>query len=70
MGRAFIRDCNGSGAFLKLTRYEARIERTLYRNMEALQRLQAIQEQAADRTQQVKLQNDLTDELTVAVSAA
>jgi hypothetical protein len=40
--RAFLRDCNHTGAFLKLTRYEAGIERGLYRDLQALERLQTI----------------------------
>jgi hypothetical protein len=41
LGRAFMHDCNFSGSFLKLTRYEAGIERAFYRNLQALQRLQS-----------------------------
>ena len=41
LGRAFIRDANGANAFLKLSRYETARERSLYRTMHELQRLQA-----------------------------
>lgn len=40
-GMAFIRDGNGANAFSKLSRYEAGIERSLYRAFHEVQRLQA-----------------------------
>jgi hypothetical protein len=41
LGRTFIRDAEGANAFSKLSRYEAAIERGLYRALHELQRLQA-----------------------------
>ena len=41
VGLAFIRDGNGTDAFSKLSRYESAIERSMYRALHELQRLQA-----------------------------
>ena len=41
LGLSFIRDGNGANAFSKLSRYEAAIERSLYKALHELQRLQA-----------------------------
>lgn len=41
VGLAFIRDGNGADAFSKLSRYESGIERSMYRALHELQRLQA-----------------------------
>ena len=41
LGRTFIRDANLANAFSKLSRYEAAIERSLYKALHELQRLQA-----------------------------
>ena len=41
LGRTFIRDANKANAFSKLSRYEATIERSLYKALHELQRLQA-----------------------------
>jgi hypothetical protein len=41
LGLSFIRDANGANAFSKLSRYEATIERSLYKAQHELQRLQA-----------------------------
>jgi hypothetical protein len=41
LGRTFIRDSDGANAFSKLSRYEATIERSLYKALHELQRLQA-----------------------------
>ena len=40
-GLAFIRDGNGADAFSKLSRYESAIERSMYRALHELQRLQS-----------------------------
>jgi hypothetical protein len=68
LGRAFIHDCKDTGAFLKLTRYEAGIERALYRNLQAFERLQAIGTKGVRRPpvaeQKAKLRNDLAEDLT------
>ena len=41
LGLAFVRGANGADAFSKLSRYEAAIERSLYKALHELQRLQA-----------------------------
>src|SRR5215203_1567604 len=41
LGRTFVRDADGANAFSKLSRYEATIERSLYKALHELQRLQA-----------------------------
>jgi len=41
LGLAFIRDGHGADAFSKLSRYESAIERSMYRALHELQRLQA-----------------------------
>jgi hypothetical protein len=41
LGLAFIRDSQGSDAFSKLARYEAMLERSFYKALHELQRLQA-----------------------------
>ena len=42
IGMAFIREASGDNAFLKLARYETALERSLYRALLELQRLQAV----------------------------
>jgi hypothetical protein len=42
LGLAFVRDANGADAFSKLSRYEASIERSFYKALHELQRLQAV----------------------------
>jgi hypothetical protein len=41
LGRAFVRDADEANAFSKLSRYETNIERSLYKALHELQRLQA-----------------------------
>ena len=41
LGSTFTKDANGANAFSKLSRYETAIERSLYRALHELQRLQA-----------------------------
>jgi hypothetical protein len=41
LGMSFIRDGNGANAFSKLSRYETAIERSLFKALHELQRLQA-----------------------------
>ncbi|HVF02000.1 MAG TPA: hypothetical protein VNA27_11805 [Rubrobacteraceae bacterium] len=41
LGMSFIRDANGANAFSKLSRYETAIERSIYKALHELQRLQA-----------------------------
>ncbi len=62
MGRAFMHDCNHSGSFVKLSRYETAIERALNRNLQTLRTLQAAPKQ--------KLQNEPTEGLNVVQLAA
>jgi len=40
-GQTFVRDASKANAFLKLSRYETTIERSLYKALDELQRLQA-----------------------------
>ena len=40
-GRAFIHDCNNGNSLSNLSRYESRMERSLFRSLHELQRLQA-----------------------------
>lgn len=42
IGMAFVREASGGDAFLKLARYETALERSLYRALLELQRLQAV----------------------------
>ena len=41
LGQTFIRDANKANAFSKLSRYETTLERSLYKTLHELQRLQA-----------------------------
>jgi hypothetical protein len=41
LGFAFVHDADGANAFSKLSRYETAIERSLYKALHELQRLQA-----------------------------
>ncbi len=41
LGRTFIRDAGAANAFSKLSRYETTLERSLYKALHELQRLQA-----------------------------
>jgi hypothetical protein len=41
LGVAFMRDAGGPEALTKLSRYEASIERSLFRNLEELRQLQS-----------------------------
>jgi hypothetical protein len=41
LGHAFVTDANESNAFSKLSRYETAIERSLFKSLHELQRLQA-----------------------------
>jgi hypothetical protein len=42
LGQTFVRDANKANAFSKLSRYETSIERSLYKALHELQRLQAV----------------------------
>jgi hypothetical protein len=48
LGRTFIRDADKANAFSKLSRYETTIERSLYRALHELQRLQATRRTEGD----------------------
>ncbi len=48
LGRTFIRDADEANAFSKLSRYETTIERSLYRALHELQRLQAARRSEED----------------------
>ena len=48
LGRTFIRDANTTNAFSKLSRYETTIERSLYKALHELQRLQAARSAKGD----------------------
>ena len=48
LGRTFIRDADRANAFSKLSRYEAAIERSLYKALHELQRLQAARRAGGD----------------------
>jgi hypothetical protein len=50
LGRTFARDSDSANAFSKLSRYEAAIERSLYRALHELQRLQAARRADGDVT--------------------
>ena len=47
LGRTFVRDADKANAFSKLSSYEAAIERSLYKALHELQRLQAAAEPMA-----------------------
>jgi hypothetical protein len=48
LGRTFARDADKANAFSKLSGYEAAIERSLYKALHELQRLQAARRAAGD----------------------
>jgi hypothetical protein len=48
LGRTFIRDAETTNAFSKLSRYETTIERSLYKALHELQRLQAARSAEGD----------------------
>ena len=48
LGMGFIRDANGANAFSKLSRYETALERSLYKDLHELQRLQAARQTHGD----------------------
>ena len=50
LGESFVRDCRKENALSKLSRYEGAIERSFYRALHELQRLQA-----ARRGQEVRV---------------
>ena len=60
LGLSFIRDGNGANAFSKLSRYEAGIERGLYKALHELQRLQAARRADGDATPPVAIDVDIS----------
>jgi hypothetical protein len=60
LGLTFIRDANGANAFSKLSRYEAAIERSLYKALHELQRLQAARRADGDATPPVAIDVDVS----------
>jgi hypothetical protein len=60
LGRTFIRDANEANAFSKLSRYEATIERSLYKALHELQRLQAARHAEGSVTPPAALEVDIS----------
>lgn len=60
LGLSFIRDANGANAFSKLSRYETAIERSLYRALHELQRLQAARHTKGQVSPLVALEVDIS----------
>ena len=60
LGLTFIRDANGANAFSKLSRYEAAIERSLYKALHELQRLQAARRADGDAPPPVAIDVDIS----------
>jgi len=60
LGRSFIRDANEANAFSKLSRYEAAIERSLYKALHELQRLQAARRAEGSVTPPVAIDVDVS----------
>jgi hypothetical protein len=60
LGRAFIRDANEANAFSKLSRYEATIERSFYKALHELQRLQAARHTEGSVTPPVAIEVDVS----------
>jgi len=60
LGRTFIRDADKTNAFSKLSRYETGIERSLYRALHELQRLQAARRAEGNVTPPVAVDVDVS----------
>jgi hypothetical protein len=60
LGRTFIRDANEANAFSKLSRYETAIERSLYKALHELQRLQAARRANSNVTPPAAIDVDVT----------
>jgi len=61
LGRTFIRDANAANAFSKLSRYETTIERSLYKALHELQRLQAAREAGGSVSPPVAVDVDVSE---------
>ena len=62
LGAAFIRDATTSNALSKLSRYEASLERSLYRALHELRRLQEVRQ--SDKSNQLAAPNATIDHAT------
>jgi hypothetical protein len=60
LGRTFIRDASEANAFSKLSRYEAAIERSLYKALHELQRLQDARRADGNATPPVAIDVDVS----------
>jgi hypothetical protein len=60
LGLTFIRDANEANAFSKLSRYEAAIERSLYKALHELQRLQAARRADGNATPPLAIDVDVS----------
>ena len=60
LGQTFIRDADGANAFSKLSRYETAIERSLYKALHELQRLQAARRADGDAPPPVAIDVDVS----------
>jgi hypothetical protein len=60
LGMSFIRDANGANAFSKLSRYETTIERSIYKALHELQRLQAARHTKGDVLPPIALDVDVS----------
>src|SRR5215213_11591877 len=60
LGLTFIRDANEANAFSKLSRYEAMIERSLYKALHELQRLQAARHAGGNGTPPLAIDVDVS----------
>jgi hypothetical protein len=60
LGLTFIRDANEANAFSKLSRYETTIERSLYKALHELQRLQAARRADGNATPPVAIDVDVS----------
>src|SRR4051794_3468934 len=60
LGHTFIRDANEANAFAKLSRYETALERSLYKALHELQRLQAARRADGNATPPVAIDVDVT----------
>ena len=60
LGRTFLRDADGANAFSKLSRYGTAIERSLYKALHELQRLQAARQADSSVTPPAAIDIDVT----------
>ncbi len=60
LGRTFIQDANEANAFSKLSRYETAIERSLFKALHELQRLQTARRANGEVTPPVAVDVDIS----------